>query len=375
MFAIKNLLTISLIALVLFFSLSSCNRTPDVLSFGVVVPLSGDAANYGKSAHQGIDLAVKEINAAGGIMGRQIRPIYEDDKAVAKDGVNATQKLVNVDKVPVIIGGIVSAVTLAAAPICESNKVVWLSPTSSAPAITNAGDYIFRNWPSDDLEGKVMADFVRSKGYKTVAILQVQNEYGEGIASVFRADFEKQGGSIPVLEKYKQSENDFRSILAKALSAKPDAVYCIGYYTDVALTAKQAREQGSKLPLLATTTVEDPQFVKIGGTAVEGVVYPLASGFDPESKDANVQKFKTAFKNEYKEDPGFVAAQSYDCVYLIKRAIEDGKGFSGPDIQRGMSQIQNFPGVTGDTSFDKNGDVVKQIRLKTVKDGKFVNYQ
>src|ERR1044072_3358096 len=133
MFALKHLLITSLVSLLLFLSLSSCRSSSDV-AFGVVVPLSGDASNYGKSAQQGIDLAVKEINASGGVMGKPIRPIYEDDKAVAKDGVTGTQKLINVDKVPIIIGGIVSAVTLAAAPICESNKVVWLSPSSSAPA-------------------------------------------------------------------------------------------------------------------------------------------------------------------------------------------------------------------------------------------------
>lgn len=374
MFASKSLLIITILS-TLFLSLSSCNTPPADLAFGVVVPLSGDASNYGKSAQQGIDLAVKEINAAGGVMGKQLRPIYEDDKAAAKDGVTATQKLINIDKVPVIIGGIVSAVTLAAAPVSESNNVVWLSPTSSAPAITNAGNYIFRNWPSDDLEGKIMADFAHSKGYKKIAILQVQNEYGEGIVNVFKMNFEKQNGSIPVLEKYNQTETDFRSILTKALNSKPDAIYCVGYYTDVALATKQAREQGAQVPVLATTTIEDPKFVEIGGSAVEGVVYPLASGFDPESTDSTVQKFKIAFKNQYNEEPGFVAAQSYDCVYLLKQAIDNARGYTGADIQKGMAQIKNFPGVTGTTSFDSNGDVVKLIKLKAVKNGKFVPYE
>ena len=377
MLTTKRIVVVFIIALISLSPFASCNPGggSDVLKIGAVLPLSGDASNYGKSAQRGINLAVKEINAGGGVMGKKLEPIFEDDKAVARDGVNATQKLINVDKVPVIIGGIVSAVTLAAAPICESNKVVWLSPTSSAPAITNAGEYIFRNFPSDDLEGKVMADFLQSKGHKTVAVLQVQNDYGEGIAKVFKSNFTGKGGSIPVLEKYKQDESDFRSILTKVVNAKPDAIYYIGYYKDVALAAKQAREAGSKIPFYATTTVEDPQFVQLGGSAVEGVIYPLASGYDQESQDANIQKFTTAYKNEYHEDPGFVEAQAYDCVYLVKQAIENGKGLTGPDIQKGMAQIRNFPGTTGVTSFDQNGDVVKQIRLKVVKGGKFTPYE
>lgn len=384
MLTTKRFLAVFLIALTGVLPLAGCagggggggtGAGAEPLKLGAVLPLSGDASNYGKSAQRGINLAVKEINAAGGVMGRQLQPIFEDDKAVARDGVNATQKLINVDKVPVIVGGITSAVTLAAAPICESNKVVWLSPTGSAPAITSAGEYIFRNFPSDDIEGKVMADLIHTKGHKSVAILQVQNDYGEGIAKVFKTSYEGQGGSVPVLEKYKQDESDFRSLVTKAINAKPEAIYFIGYYKDVALAAKQAREAGTKVPFYATTTVEDPQFLQTGGSAVEGVIYPLASGFDKESTDASIQKFRDAYRREYQEDPGFVEAQAYDCVYLVKQAIENAKGTTGPDIQRGMAQIKNFPGAAGVTSFDQNGDVVKQIRLKVVRDGKFVPYE
>jgi branched-chain amino acid transport system substrate-binding protein len=350
-------------------------KEAEVFKFGVVVPLTGNAANYGKSAQQGIDLAVKEINANGGILGRKIAPIYEDSKALGKEGATVTQKLVTVDKVSAIVGGIVSAVTLASAPICEGNKVVWLSPSSSAPAITNAGDYIFRNWPSDEYEGKIMSDYLLSKGHKRVAILQVQTDYGEGIAGVFKRNFEQGGGTVVLLDKYNQQESNFRSLLAKVRSANPNVIYCIGYYTDAALAIKQARELGLKQTVVTTTTVEDPQFLNIGGAAVEGVVYPLASGYDEESSDSVVVRFKSNFRTEYGEDPGFVAANCYDCVYLIKKAIEFGNGFTGTEIKNGLHKVQNYPGVTGITSFDKNGDVIKDIRMKIVRNGKFVAYR
>lgn len=342
---------------------------------GVVVPLSGNSANYGKSCQQGIDLALQEINANGGVLGRQLHAIYEDDKAQAKDGVAATQKLINVDHVQVIVGGIVSAVTLAAAPLCESNHVVWISPTSSAPAITKAGEYIFRNFPSDDLEGKVMADFVSSQGIKSVSTFQIQNDYGEGISQVFSRRFGELGGKIAALEKYSQDETDFRSILTKGLATNPDAVYCVGYYTDVALLVRQARELGLNFKFFATTTVEDPQFLKIGGNSVEGVIYPLASGYRADSTDDETKAFQADFKKAYGMDPGFVSAQCYDDVYLVKLAAEKTKSFSGQEIQKGMSMIRGFKGVTGETSFDENGDVIKDIELKVVRNGQFVKYQ
>lgn len=362
---------------IILLTLAGCNdagKGSNDFRFGVIVPLTGSAGNYGKSARQGIDLAIKEINAAGGISNRQIAAIYEDSKAIGKDAASATQKLISVDNVSVIIGGIVSAETLSGAPICEQNKVVWLSPTSSAPAITNAGDYIFRNWPSDNIEGSKMADFMyQKKAIKKVAILQVRNDYGEGIIKVFKDRFNGQGGQVTAEDKYDQNETMFRSILTKVLASKPEALYCIGYYTDVALISKQVRELNNSLPIFATTTIEDPQFIKIGGAAVEGVIYPLASGYNAESTDPVVQTFKKNFHAAYNEDPGFVAAQCYDCVNIIKKSIEAGKGESGTEIKSEIYKIKNFQGTTGITSFDQNGDVVKEIKFKVVRNGKFEN--
>jgi branched-chain amino acid transport system substrate-binding protein len=374
MISTRKILVVVACVLLFLIQITSCNpRGKEVFTdIGVVVPLSGNSSNYGESARRGIDLAIKEINNSGGAAGRKLRPTYEDSKANARDGVNAIQKLISANKVQVIVGDIVSGVTLAAAPICESNKVVLISPTSTAPAITNAGQYIFRNISSDNLEGKLMADFMRGRGINKVAILQVQNDYGEGISGVFTEQFKRQGGQVVLHERYKQDESDFRSLLAKVSSSSPEALYCIGYYTDVGFIAKQAREQGDKLALYATTTIEDPQFLKVAGTAAEGVIYPLASGFSVDSNDSSITKFIASYENEYKQKPGFVEAQAYDCVYLIRQAIENGGGITGPEIQRGMAQIKGFRGATGETSFDQNGDVEKQLVMKTVREGRFV---
>jgi len=357
----------------LWLLLGACDKTPDTFTIGALLPLTGDAASYGTSARQGIDLAVDQINASGGISGRQVRVVYEDSKAAAREGVAATQKLINVDRVPAIIGDITSGVTLAAAPIAERSQVVLISPTASAPDISAAGIYVFRNFPSDNFEGEAMAEFIHNRGIRRVAILQVQNEYGEGIATVFDKTFRARGGAVLARERYPQDASQFRTILTKVHNQEPEALYIVGYYKDAALALRQARELRIKTPAFATTTVEDPQFVQIGGSAVEGVVYPLASGFDISSSDSLVANFSTAFKSKYQSDPGFVAAQAYDCVLLVKRAVENSNGFTGPDIQRGMADIRDFHGVAGLTTFDPNGDIKRGLRMRVVQKGAFQN--
>jgi len=370
------MMRILIFALVLVFPLAGCQNqqsggSSESLEIGAILPLTGDNANYGEAAQRGIDLAVKQINEAGGIEGREIQISYKDTKAATRTGVNVTQQLVNVNGVPAIIGGIVSGVTLAAAKVTERNEVVLISPTASSPDLSDAGEYIFRNFPSDNLEGRVMAKFMHNREVSNVAIIQLRNDYGEGVASVFKEAFQNHGGEVVVHERYSEDATQFRPIVEKVQAANPDAIYVIGYYSGAARLIKEARESGLDQQVFSTTTVEDPQFVEIGGEAVEGVIYPLASGYDENSQQPAVQRFEKGFQNMHGEAPGFVAAQAYDCVYLIKRAIENGGRFTGPAIQKGMAQIEGFEGATGEITFDAKGDVQKSLTMKVARDGKF----
>lgn len=363
-------------ALVLVFPFAGCQNqqsggSSESLEVGAILPLTGDNANYGTTARKGIDLAVQQINEAGGIEGREIQVTYKDTKAATRTGVNVTQQLVNVDGVPAIIGGIVSGVTLAAAEVAERNEVVLISPTASSPDLSDAGEYIFRNFPSDAFEGRVMAKFMRSRDVSNVAIIQLRNDYGAGVASVFKEEFQNRGGKVGVHERYSEDATQFRPIVEKVQAENPDAIYVIGYYAGAARIIKEVRESGLDQQVFSTTTVEDPQFLEVGGEAVEGVIYPLASGYDENSQQPAVQRFQKGFQEMHGESPGFVAAQAYDCVYLIKRAIENGGGFTGPAIQKGMAQIEGFEGATGEITFDAKGDVQKNLTMKVVRDGKF----
>ena len=200
------------------------------IAIGAILPLTGDGAFYGESIQRALDLATEEINKSGGINGRKINIIYEDSKASPMEGVNAFNKLVQIDKVQVVIGGAISSVTLAIAPIANKEKIVFMSPLSSAPEITNAGDFIFRNVPSDLYGGKVAAYFaIKYQGWKSAAILYVSNDFGTSLANVFSNEVERLGGKIVDKESYVPASTDFRAQLVIINSEKPDVIFVASY--------------------------------------------------------------------------------------------------------------------------------------------------
>jgi len=366
------------VALMMFaiFSPLGCSKKqpePKEIKIGAILPLTGDGAKYGGAAKKGIELALGELNSKGGIKGTKIKIIYEDSQGVPKDGVAALQKLITTTKVPAVIGDLFSSVTLAIAPIAEENKVVVLSPTSSAPKITYAGDYIFRNCASDIFEGSVMGEYAFDKlGFKKVGILYINNDYGLGIKDIFEKIFISKGGVITVEDIFEQSSTDFRTQLTKIKSSEPEAIYMIGY-KEQSLILKQAKEIGITSQFLSTVMFEDPEIVKIAGSATEGVIYS-SRAYDPESKEGVTHDFVEKYEREYNETPDIFAALSYDAMNILALAMERG-GLKSDEIKNTLYSIKHYPGVVGETSFNENGDVVQPASIKTVINGKFVMYQ
>ncbi len=351
----------------------SRERKNTEIKIGVVLPLSGEGAKYGTTARQAIDLVFSEVNKRGGVRNRTISAIYEDSKGVGKDGVSALQKLITVDHVSAVIGGLFSSVTLAMAPVAERNRVVVLSPTSSAPSITNAGDYIFRNCASDVFEGSVMADAaIQELGIKKTAVVYVNNDYGVGIVGVFKKTFTDHGGQIVAEEAFPQGATDFRSHLTKIIAAEPNGVYIVGY-KELGLLLKQARELGLATQFMSSVMFEDPEVLTIAGDAAEGVIYS-ARAYDPRSNEPHVIEFVTTFEDQYQSDPDIFAAYAYDAARILVQAIRQG-GMSSDAIRDAIYSINNFAGVTGSTSFDENGDVIQPAYLKTVHNGQFIWYR
>lgn len=374
----KNRILLLLLIVVFSFSIFSCAKKPEQpkeIKIGAILPLTGDAASWGASAKEGIELAVSELNAKGGAGGKKVAIIYEDTQAQPEKGASAMLKLATIDKVPVVIGDLVSATTLAAAPIAEQNKVVLLSPTASAPKLTEAGKYIFRIWPSDLAEGIAMANFTaQTLKFKNVAVMFIQNDYGTALKDVFEKEFIKQGGTITETASYKPEETDFRSYLTKIMKKKPEAIYLISYYKDAGLALKQAKQLKIKTQFLGTTAIEEPKLFEIAGDATEGLIYAISSGYVANSQDEVVKAFNAKFKEKYGKDPTFVQAQCYDAVNIIASVI--GKGdMTGEAIQKGLESVKDYHGVTGTFGFDANGDVVKPTMIKTIKGKEFIPYE
>lgn len=350
-------------------NLIGCKKQPEVIKIGAILPLTGPAAKYGESIKRGINLALEEVNTAGGARNKKITLIFEDSQADPKIGVSAAQKLIIVDKVSAIVGAAASSVTLSISPIAEKNKVVVLTPLSSAPAIADAGDYIFRNVPSDFYGGTVAAQFtVLDRGWKTLAILYQNNDFGVGLKKVFESEVKKFGGEITNAEPFEQGGSDFRTQLIKIGKTKPQAVFLVAGKEAIPILI-QAKELSLNSQFLATGMIEDPEVIKIAGNAANGVYFTQLQ-YDPHSTNTVVQNFVKRFKKKYGSEPDIISAYGYDAMKILAYAMENSN-LTAEGIKGALYRIKDFKGVTGDISFDENGDVIQSMGVKIIKGGEF----
>jgi branched-chain amino acid transport system substrate-binding protein len=366
-------LAVAAIAVLIFYLAQGKNSKPRHLDIGVIFPLSGDAAAYGEKGQKAIQLALEMSNKGRACGDRDLAVHIEDSAASPVTGVGAFQKLAAGNHTPIVIGDIVSAVTLAVAPVAERQKIVLLSPTSSAPEITSAGEYIYRIWPSDLAEGAAMGRLASDRGFKRVAILYMNNDYGNAISGIFGKAFSERGGQVVWEGGYSADTTDFRNSLTRIRGVAPDALYIAGYFADTAAAIRQARQLGMQQQFLGTTAIEDPKFLSLAGSAAEGMIYPLATGFDAASRRQDVHLFVTQFRQRYGTTPGWVEASSYDAFNLVCRASAQisAASPSGDDYRHYFDQMPAFEGVGGAIKFDKNGDVLKPIVFRHVINGRF----
>lgn len=356
--------------LVVTFFLANCAREPTSLSIGAILPLTGDVASYGTAVRQGIELAVDEVNRNGGLSGRSLKVIYEDDKGDPKEAVTAALKLISVTKVPAILGGVPSSVTLAIAPIAERSHVIVLSPASSSPDISNAGDYIFRNYPSDNLEGALVAGRAKEEGCDSIAVLTANTEYGNGLNRVFRSSFEAANGRVVYADKYPEGTRDFRTYLLKMRASGAPCTFIVGYGKELGTLVRQARESRMANRFFSTVNFQDAETIATGGASVEGAVFSTPV-FDAASADSQVVRFVESFHRAFGKDPDVWSAHGYDALMLLAEAMRRG-GTTPDEIKRSLYGTKDYPGVSGVTTFDQNGDVQKAARFMTVRGGQFV---
>ncbi len=340
------------------------------IQIGAVLPLTGSAARYGKWIQEGLELARHEVNKAGGINGRPLQIVYEDDEAKPALAASATQKLIDINGVPVIFGSWASSCVLAQAPIAERSRVVLMAEAIS-PKIRQAGDYVFRIQPDARFYLAELVPFVYQKlGAHTACILYINNDFGVDQARVFQSRFEQLGGQILSREAYLPDRRDFRAQLTKIRSNSPSVVFVPGY-AEVGTILKQAKELGISARFVGSVPTENPDLLNVARDAAEGIVYP--SHFDPDSQGVLARKFQEAYEARYGRPAEGFAALAYDGLMIISEGLRKCGGNS-QCLRDFLYTVKDRPGVTGPTSFDSQGDVIKTVLIKTVSGGRFRAY-
>ncbi len=343
----------------------------DTIKLGATFPLTGEVASYGQKAKRGIELAVEEINATGGVLGRKIEVDFQDDRHDKKEAVSIVTKFATIDRVPVIFGSAGSSVTLAIAPVANRNKVVLVSPISSSATLsTEGGPFFFRTVPADDLQAEMLANWVYESGARNVAIVYTNNSWGKPLTDGFKARFTELGGKVLLAEGVSESSTDFRTIIAKLKSLDGlDAVVSPTYPKDGGNFVRQAKELGLAKPMYGGDNWGSPEFLEIAANAAEGVFYTAPS----ENTSSEYEAFAKRYQAKFGEAPDVFGAYSYDAAMAIFKAIE-ACGSTDPEKIRDALLKVSFTGASGDVAFRPNGDVAsKAFGRKTIKGGKAVN--
>ncbi len=290
-----------IITSLMVFSFGCVKKEEKEIKIGASLPLTGDIAVYGQKMKKGIDLAVKKINMGGGINKKHIKVLYEDDQGDPKISVSAVQKLINTEKIPIIIGGAISATALPIIPIIDKSKVVLFSPAATSPKLSGISPYFFRNWPSDIYDGSSMGEFAaKTLGFKRVAVLYVNNEWGIAISKIFGEIFSKYGGEIIQSESYEQNASDFRAQLSKIKNSNPEAIFIPGYLKELISILKQKKELGINATILSAYGFYDPKILEVAKDAAEGSIFtaPIYDSDNPHPIEPTHKLQRTLYIKE-----------------------------------------------------------------------------
>lgn len=359
-------------ALLLIGSTSGCKRdgntgSADEIRIGQYASMTGSTATFGQSSDEGVRLAEEQINAAGGILGKKVRVITEDDRSVSEDAVNAVSKLINRDKVVAVIGEVASKRSLAGAGVCQAAGVPMLSPASTNPEVTRAGDFIFRICFTDDFQGRIGAVFAKDKGWKRIAILtDVANDYSKGLAKAFKENID--ASSIVAEENFKEGDKNFEAQLNKLKAANPDAVYLSSYYTEVGLILTQARRLGLNVPFFGGDGWDSPMTLK--NPATQGCYY--SDHYAADWPRPQTLTFVKAYQAKYGKSPDAMAVLGYDSMLVMAEAIKKAGKAEPKAIRDALAKIKDFPGASGDITIDANRNVSKSIVVLKIQDNKAV---
>lgn len=369
-----SVMAVSALAMGLFTGCGGEEKAADqnVVKVGVFLPLTGDNAAGGELELRGIKLA-NQLHP--GVLGKKVELVVADNKSDKAEAASVAARLIEKDKVSVLVGSYGSSLSMAAGNIVKENKVPAVGTSCTNPQVTANNDYYFRACFIDPFQGKVMAEYAHQNGFKKVAIVQeVSNDYSVGLAKFFREEFVKLTGdknSIVDVANYQTGDKDFTAILTNIKALNPDAVFAPGNFTESALLVKQARQLGIDAQFMGGDTWETQEFIDVGGKDVEGVA--LSTAFDREKASTEeAKKFLDAYTKEYNGEPSALTAMAYDAYLIAVSGIEKaGTATDTVKIRDAIAATKDLECVTGMTTLDENGDPIKGVVIKTVKDGKF----
>jgi branched-chain amino acid transport system substrate-binding protein len=380
----KKWCALFLVALGLVLISTGCNKSAEqtaadgkVIKVGEFASLTGKEATFGISSHEGTLLAIEELNNAGGVLGKKLDLITEDDLSKAGEPATVVNKLISRDGVVGVLGEVASSRSLEAAPICQQAQVPMISPSSTNPKVTETGDYIFRVCFIDPFQGTVMANFATKtlKAKKVAVFTDVKSDYSKGLAKFFKEGFTKAGGQIVAELDYNGGDKDFKAELTAIKAANPDAVFVPGYYTDVALICIQAKQLGLTVPLFGGDGWESDQLVKIGQDAVEGTYF--STHYAPDVATEKSKNFVAAYQKRWKNSdgspklPDAMAALGYDSAMILADAMKRAGTTDGPKVRDALAATKDFEGVTGKTTINEKRDATKSAVILQVKGGTF----
>jgi len=339
---------------------------------GAYLSLTGTTATFGTSSLKGIEMAVDKVNSSGGVLGKQIKLLSEDTQSKPEEAALAVTKLITRDKVKAILGEIASSRSLAAAPICQENKIPMVTPGSTNPEVTKKGDYIFRVCYIDPFQGEVIAKFAyESLGLRKVAVItDVKNDYSIGLAQFFTETFTKLGGTVVGEQAYSEGDTDFRAQLTAIKGLKPEAVVVPGYYQESALLIKQARELNMNIPFLGGDGWDSNKLIEVGGAAMEGTFF--TNHYAADDTSAIVQDFVTTYKARFNNEiPDAMAVLGYDAALILFDAMTRAGSDEPTLVRNALAATKDFPGVSGTTTIDAERNARKASVIVKIQDGQF----
>ena len=334
-------------------------QTGDTIRVGVYGDTTGATSSFGQSTKNGIQLAFDEINAAGGVNGKKLEMIFEDDQGTPEKAKTVISKLINQDKVVAVLGEVASSNSLAAAPVAQEAKVPMITPSSTNPKVTEVGDYISRVCFIDPFQGSVMAKFAANTlKAKTAAIFgDNSSDYSKGLTQFFEQEFTKLGGTVITKQTYAQKDQDFKAQLTQMRDQKPDVIYIPGYYGEVGIIAKQARELGMNQPLLGGDGWDSPELWKLGGASLKNAY--ISNHYSADNPAPEIQNFVKAYTAKFNVAPDSLAALAYDSAKVLADAIKRAGGTDSAKLKEAINATKEFPGVTGTITLDASRNAVK----------------